>query len=165
MSKRKRTYEWDDPAPHIRQGLTMSGLDYMTAFIQGDIPNAPIARTLGFEGHSIEEGRVVFVGEPNEFVLNPIGTVHGGFLATMLDSALACAIHTTLEQGMLYTTLQLNINYTRAVHLNTGKLYCEATVIHRGRQMATSEATVKDEAGKIYAHGTTTCMIFPIPTE
>jgi uncharacterized protein (TIGR00369 family) len=163
MTQHNRSYTWDDPTPHIDKAKQMSGLEYMRAFINGEIPNAPIAQTMGFRGAEIEYGRVVFVGEPENFHLNPIGTIHGGFAATLLDSALACAVHTTLEQGMIYTTTQLNIHYVRTMMPNMGTIRCEGTVIHRGRKMATAEAEITDNNGKIYAHATTTCLILPIP--
>ncbi len=160
--KQQLIIEWEDPLPHLEKAMSSSGLEYMQAFINGEIPNAPIAQLMGFKGRHVEEGRVAFEGVPDERHYNPIGTVHGGFAATLLDSALACAVHTTLPQGMIYTTAQLNINYTRALRPNTGKVICEARVVHRGNRMATAEATLKDEAGKLYAHGTTTCLIFPL---
>lgn len=160
--KHRLVVEWEDPLPHIEKAMTLTGLEYMQAFVSGDVPNAPIAQLMNFEGQHVEEGRIIFEGTPGERHYNPIGTVHGGFAATLLDSALACAVHTTLPQGMMYTTAQLNINYTRALRPNTGKVICEARVVHRGSRVATAEATLKDEAGKLYAHGTTTCLIFPL---
>lgn len=162
---RSRTYEWQDPTPHVKEGLQMSGLEYMKALADGKFPAPPIAETLNFKVETVEEGLVIFTGEPAEYHYNPIGVVHGGFAATLLDSALGCVVHTTCPQGTGYTTMQLNVNYTRAITKDTGKLYCEAQVIHAGRQMATAEATLKDENGKLYAHGTTTCLIFPLKHE
>jgi len=161
--KFSRTYEWEDPTPHVQAGLQMSGLDYMQALIDGKFPPPPIAQTLGFQLVEVEEGRAVFAGEPAGYHYNPIGVVHGGMAATLLDSALGCAIHTTLPQGIGYTTVQLNVNMVRAITIKTGRIRCEATVIHSGRQMATSQAEVRDSNGKLLAHGTTTCLVFPLP--
>ena len=160
--KRNRAYEWEDPLPGFEQGKAMSGLDYMKALAAGRLPRPPIARTLNFTLVEVEAGRAVFEGWPEEFHYNPIGGVHGGFAATLLDSALGCAVHTTLPQGTAYTTLQLNVNFVRAISTETGMLRCEARVIHQGRQMATAEAALTDADGKLYAHGTTTCLIFPV---
>ena len=160
--ERSRTYTWQDPLPNVKKGLRMDGLSYMQAYIRGEMPNSPIAETMGFTLTKAEKGYALFEGEPQEFHYNPIGVVHGGFASTLLDSALGCCVHTTLEQGIGYTTLQLNINLVRAIALETGNLQCEGHVIHAGRQMATAEATIKDMDGKLYAHGTTTCLIFPL---
>lgn len=162
---RKRSYEWEDPTPFVNEGLSMSGLDYMKALAEGRFPPPPIAKTLNFGVDTVEEGRVIFIGEADEYHYNPIGVVHGGFAATLLDSALGCVVHTMCPKGTGYTTIQLNVNYTRAITQNTGKLYCEATITHSGRQMSTAEATLKDENGKLYAHATTTCLIFPLKRE
>jgi len=131
--------------------------------IAGEIPPPPIAKTLGFLLVAVEEGYALFEGEASEWHYNPIGVVHGGLAATLLDSALGCCVHTMLPQGVGYTTLQLNVNLVRAITQNTGKLRCEGRVVHNGRQMATAEATLKDVNGKVYAHGTTTCLVFPLP--
>lgn len=163
--ERSRTYSWQDPMPNIRKGMSLDGLSYMRMLASGEIPAPPISETLGFSLVKVEKGYALFEGEPQEFHYNPIGVVHGGLAATLLDSALGCCIHTTLEQGIAYTTLQLNVNLIRAITLKTGLLQCEGKVIHSGRQMATAEATVKDANGKLYAHGTTTCLIFPIPQQ
>lgn len=161
--KFSRSYEWEDPMPHVQAGLQMSGIEYMRALAEGKFPPPPISLTLGFYLAEVEEGRAVFEGEPAMYHYNPIGVVHGGLAATLLDSALGCAIHTTLPQGTGYTTVQLNVNLVRAITMNTGKIRCEAKVIHSGRQMATAEADVRDGNGKLLAHGTTTCLVFPLP--
>lgn len=159
---RSRTYEWEDPTPHVELGRTLAGLDYMKLMIAGEIPPPPIAKTLGFLLVHVEHGYAVFEGEGQEWHYNPIGVVHGGLAATILDSALGCSVHTSLPQGVAYTTSQLNVNLVRAITKDTGKLRCEGRVIHSGRQLATAEATLKDMNGKLYAHGTTTCLVFPL---
>ena len=103
----------------------------------------------------------MFTGEPQARHYNPIGTVHGGFAMTLLDSALACAIHSTLAKGETYTTLEIKVNLVRPLTKETGLVRAEGRILHRGRTLATSEGDIKDAGGKLYAHATTTCMIFP----
>jgi uncharacterized protein (TIGR00369 family) len=137
------------------------GLTFLKGIIVGKHPNPPISDLLGFHLTEIEPGRAVFEGLPEFRHYNPIGTVHGGFAATLLDSALGCAIFSTLGQGDAWTTLELKLNFVRAMSKDTGPVRAEGRVIHRGRTVATSEGDLKDGAGKLYAHATTTCMIFP----
>ena len=128
----------------------------------GDLPRPPIGATLNFDPETVEHGRVIFAGTPLFDHYNPIGTVHGGWIAAMLDSALGCAVHSTLAAGSAYTTVEIKVNYLRPVTTATGRMRAEGKVIHVGRSFATAEATLTDEAGKLYAHGTTTCAIFPL---
>jgi uncharacterized protein (TIGR00369 family) len=138
----------------------MSGLEYLRAMFEGRLPAAPIAATMGFRGTEAEEGRVVFVGEPGEYLYNPIGVVHGGFAMTLLDSALGCAVQTTVPQGDRYTSLETKVNFVRPITTDTGRVVCEAKVIHRGRRVATAEGRlVEERSGRTLAHGTTTCLI------
>jgi uncharacterized protein (TIGR00369 family) len=139
---------------------TLSGLEYLQKMIQGEIPSSPIGRLMDMSGAEISEGRVVFSAMPQEFHYNPIGVVHGGFFATLLDSALGCSIHSALPAGVGYTTLELHINFIRAITQTTGMVQAIGEVIHVGRTVATSQARLVDASGKLYAHGTTTCMIF-----
>ena len=145
--------------------LSYSGLDFLQAMVDGKVPNPPISKVLNFHLAEVSEGRAVFEGMPDATLYNPIGTVHGGFAMTLLDSALACAIHTTLAKGETYTTLEIKVNLVRAVTAATGPLRAEARIVHAGRQAATAEARLVDGEGKLYAHGTTTCLVFDIPTE
>ncbi|MCI0713173.1 MAG: PaaI family thioesterase [Chloroflexi bacterium] len=161
---RTRTIHWNDPIPAAQAGMQMSGLDYIRQMIEGKFPPPPIAETLGFTIVEVAEGYAVFEGTPGEYLYNPIGVVHGGWAATLLDSAMGCAVHTTLEQGMIYTTLQININLVRPISLHTGKVRCEATVIHSGRRSATAEGKLFDENSKLLAHGSTTCIVMPLPS-
>jgi uncharacterized protein (TIGR00369 family) len=163
--ERSRTYHWRDPMLSAGAARQMSGLDFMLAILRGEIPIAPIGATMGFELVEVEHGRVVFAGEPQEFHYNPIGVVHGGLAATALDSALGCTVQTTLPAGTGYTTAELHINYVRAMTVKTGRVTCEGKIIHSGRQMAIAEARLIDAGGKLYALGTTTCLIFPLPPE
>jgi len=141
--------------------LSYSGLDFLQAMIDGRVPNPPISKVLDFHLAEVSEGRAVFEGVPDASFYNPIGTVHGGFAMTLLDSALGCAIFSTLAKGEKWTTLEVKVNLTRPILKDTGILRAEGRVIHRGRTVATSEGELKDKAGKLYAHATTTCMIFP----
>ena len=141
--------------------LAYDGLAFLKAIIAGELPAPPITATLGFALVAADHGRAVFEGEPQARHYNPIGSVHAGFAATLLDSALACSVHSTLVKGETYTTLELKMNLVRALTAETGTVAAEARIVHRGRTVATAEATLKDRAGKLYAHATTTCMIFP----
>jgi uncharacterized protein (TIGR00369 family) len=141
--------------------LSHGGLEFLQAIIAGTMPNPPFSETLNFHLSEAEHGRVVFEGHPEERFYNPIGSVHGGYAATLLDSALGCAIFSTLDKGDAWTTLELKINYVRALTKNTGPVRTEGRLIHRGRTVATSEGDLTDSAGKLYAHASTTCMIFP----
>jgi uncharacterized protein (TIGR00369 family) len=157
---RTRTITWEDPMPLAEKIRAMSGLHALRAVQSGELPPPPIAVLLGMSLAEVEEGRVVFTAQPAEFHYNPIGVVHGGLAATLLDSALGCAVHSTLPVGTGYTTLEIKVNFVRAVTRETGQLRCEAHVIHQGGRIATAEGKVTDEQGRLYAHGTTTCMIF-----
>jgi len=158
---RSRTVTWDDPLAAFERGRALSGLDYLRTMIAGELPPPPIAYTLGIALIEAEEGRAVFAAEPAEYHYNPIGVVHGGLAATMLDSATGCAVQTTLPAGVGYTTLELKTNFVRPLTRDTGRVLCEAHVVHRGATIATAEAQLRAEAsGKLLAHGTSTCLIF-----
>lgn len=137
------------------------GLGFLQGIVAGTLPQPPIAATLGFHLIEVESGRALFEGLPEFRHYNPIGTVHGGFAATLLDSALACAIASTMLKGDAWTTLELKLNFVRGLTKDIGPVRAEGRIIHRGRTVATSEGDLKDSAGKLYAHATTTCMIFP----
>jgi uncharacterized protein (TIGR00369 family) len=141
--------------------MATGGLDFLKAMVAGILPQAPMAATLGFRLAEVEQGRAVFEGLPEFRHYNPIGTVHGGFAATLLDSALGCAIFSTLAKGEAWTTLELKLNFVRPLNKDTGAVRAEGRIIHRGRTVATSEGDLRDKAGKLYAHASTTCMIFP----
>jgi uncharacterized protein (TIGR00369 family) len=157
---RSRTLEWSDPVATAAAGAEMAGLDYMRALVAGDLPPAPIAVTMNMRPTQLEEGRVVFSGEPGEEHYNPIGVVHGGYAATLLDSVLGCAVHTTLPAGVGYTSLGLEAKFVRPITRDTGRVLCEANVLYRGRRQATAEARMTAaESGKLLAHGQSTLMI------
>jgi uncharacterized protein (TIGR00369 family) len=157
---RRRTLVWQDPVPTAAAGATMTGMEYMQALVAGELPPPPIAVTLRMGPIELGDGRAVFAGEPGEEHYNPIGVVHGGYAATLLDSALGCAVHTTLPAGVGYTSLGLEAKYVRPITRDTGRVLCEANVLYRGRRQATAEASLKAaEGGKLLAHGVATCMI------
>ncbi|MDF2367526.1 PaaI family thioesterase [Sneathiella sp.] len=139
--------------------MKMTGLEQLQAVIDAGTPPA-IGRTMEFDLSEISFGKAIFTGYPGEKHLNPIGTVHGGYAATLLDSALGCAIHTVLEPGERYTTVDLNVKYLRAMLPGMGKVTATAEVVHKGRKIATSEARLIGEDGKLYATGNTTCAIY-----
>ena len=136
------------------------GLNFLRGIIAGTNPAPPFAEAMDFELVEAEEGRVVFVGTPSARFFNPLGTIHGGWTATILDSAMACAAHATLKPGEGYTTLEMKLNYVRPVMPGNRPLRCEGKLIHRGGSVATSEGKLVDAQGKLLAHGTETCMIF-----
>jgi len=136
------------------------GLSFVRGMMEGRHPHSPYADTMGFELVEVDEGRVVFAGWPSERYLNPIGVVHGGWTATILDSAMAHATQTTLMKGEGHTTIEMNVSYVRPVMPATQPVRCEARLIHRGGRIATTEARLINEQGKLLAHGTETCLIF-----
>ena len=144
--------------------LARDGMSFLQAIVAGELPTPPITETLGFALVEVSEGRAVFAGVPEFKHYNPIGVVHGGYAATLLDSAVGCAVHSTLAKGEGYTTLELKLNLVRAITKETGQVLAEGRILHRGRSVATAEGYLRDEAGKLYAHATTTCMIFPAKT-
>lgn len=160
----ERRHEWGDPAETANAARRMDGMSFLKAMMSGEFPAAPIAHTLGFALVEAEPGRAVFELQPAEFQYNPIGSVHGGVYATLLDSACGCAVHTTLGLGEGYTSLDLTTKFLRGVTVDTGVLRCEGTVVHRGGRMALAEARLTDADGTLYAHATSSCMIFRAPT-
>ena len=139
---------------------TMSGLDIMRAIAIGELPGAPIAQLMGFRAAEVAEGRVVFTSEPGTQHFNPMGQVHGGYAATLLDSCMGCAVQTTLPAGTGYTTLELKVSYVRAMTDQTGVVRAEGSVLHAGRRAAFAEGRLIDARGRLLAHATTTCLIF-----
>ena len=161
-ANRTRTITWQDPLANINQIPEMSGLQFLQAIIAGEIPPPPISQTLNFYLTAVSDGEAIFTGEPAEYHYNPIGSVHGGFIATLLDSAMSCAVQTKIPQGMAYTTLEMKVNFVRPITAVTGKVTCIGTLIHNGRRTATAEGKLLDNNGKLLAHGTTSCLIFSI---
>ena len=161
---RTRTYSWGDPARNSDHIGQTTGLEMLQSMMRRELDPPPIMHTLGMEGFEASEGRAVFTMRAQEFHYNPLGTVHGGVLSTMLDSAAGCAVHTTLPAGWGYTSLDLSTRFLRPVTVDSGLLRCEGTVLNRGRTTALAEARLLDEAGRLVAHATSTCLLFPIPT-
>ena len=159
-TERARTVRWEDPKPGVEAAKTMGGLEYLRAIMRGELPGAPLAHLMDFRFAEVEEGRVVFECVPAEYHYNPIGTVHGGLACALFDSAMGCAVHTELPAGVGYTTVELKVNFLRPITSETGRLRCVGTTIHVGGRVATAEARLTDEGGKLYGHATTTCMIF-----
>jgi len=139
-----------------------SGLDVLQAMLRGELPYPPIARTLDFQLVEVGEGRAVFQGRPGPAHLNPMGTVHGGWYATLLDSALGCAVHTLMPPGRGYTTAELGVNLVKAIPTRVQRVRAEGKVLHCGRQLATAEARLVGPDGTLYAHATTTCLVFEL---
>ena len=159
---RTRTVTWQDPMITARLAGTASGLELLQRMVRGELPSPPIAELLGFRLVRVESGFAVFEIEPREFHYNPIGVVHGGVAGTLLDSAMGCSVHSTLPPKTAYTTLEFKVNLVRAVTKDTGLLRCEGRVVHGGKRAATAEGRLIGTDGKLYAHGSTTCMIFPL---
>jgi uncharacterized protein (TIGR00369 family) len=141
---RERTYSWGDPSLSAGAARTSAGLEVMQALARGELPAPPIIATLGFELDSVEAGRVQFSFEPAEYHYNPIGSVHGGVYATLLDSATGCAVHTMLPAGVGYTSLDLTVKFLRAITVDTGRVRCIGTVPHLGGRTALAQAELRD---------------------
>jgi uncharacterized protein (TIGR00369 family) len=157
---RTRTFSWEDPVATAEAGKRLSGMDYLKAIAAGELPRPPISATMDFGIEVIEDGRVVFVLDPKEFHYNPIGMVHGGVASTLLDSALGCAVHTKLPAGAGYSSIDIKVNFLRPISHKTGRIYCEGVVVHFGSKIAFAEGRITDKNGKLYAHGTSSLMLF-----
>ena len=156
------------PGPGVArldQVVGLTGLELMQAMLNAELPYAAIAKTLDFLIVEVGEGTAIFQGTPRAEHLNPMGTVHGGWFATLLDSALGCAVHTRMEPGRGYTTAELGINLVKAVTPKVQRVRAEGRVIHSGRQLATAEARLVGPDGTLYAHATTTCLVFDLPAQ
>ena len=158
-AERTRTYSWDDPFTVVAAAAEQPGLEVLRRIVNGDLPPPPIARTLDFELVEVEEGRVVFESMPAEFHYNPIGVVHAGYTVTLLDSAMGCAFITTADAGTRWTTLELKTSFTRALTVDTGRVRCIGTLLHRGRRVSTTEARLEDAQGRLCAHATSTILV------
>jgi uncharacterized protein (TIGR00369 family) len=148
-------------APLPREDIArLSGLEVLEGILRGDLPAAPFAAATGIEPVHVEPGLVVFEGQPSASFLNPLGSVHGGWIATLLDSAMACAVHSQLAPGQAYTTVEMKVSYLRAIGASSPRVRCEGRIVHLGGRLAVAEGRVTDGAGRLLAHGTETCMIF-----
>jgi uncharacterized protein (TIGR00369 family) len=160
---RSRTVSWDDPLAGAANIPNMTGLEYLDAMLQGRIPGPPIAQLMGFTLTAAAVGEAVFECAPDESVYNPIGTVHGGLVCTLLDSACGCAVQSTLDRGYGYTSIDLTVSYLRPVYADSGRLRCVGRVVKPGRRVAFAEAEVVDEAGRVVARATSSLLVFPLP--
>jgi uncharacterized protein (TIGR00369 family) len=165
VATRSRTFAWSDPAPTAAQLGRRSGRDLLRAMVSGELPAPPAMQLLGVERLEVAEGRAAVVMAPREFHYNPLGTVHGGILATLLDTAAGCAVHSTLSAGVGYTSLDLTVKFLRPVTVASGALRCEGTVLSRGRTTALAEARLTDAKGRLVAHATSSCLLFETGAE
>lgn len=149
-----------DEEKTVEERRHLSGLEYMRQLLTGEREPSGMARLMNMRLIEVEEGRAVFAVEPDERHYNGLGIAHGGLAATLLDSALGCAINTVMPAGRVFTTLEMKINYVRPMRRETGEVRCEARVLHVGSRVATAEGDIVDASGKLYAHGTATCMLF-----
>lgn len=160
---RSRTYDWEDPAVSAAAVGRYSGLDFLREVQAGRLPAPPVAATLGMTLEEVEHGRAVFALVPGEEHYNPIGSVHGGVYATLLDSAAGCAVQSVLPPAMGYTSLDLNVKFLRPVTVDTGRIRAVGTVLNSGRRTALAQAELLDAAGRLLAHTTSSCLLFPVP--
>lgn len=158
-SPRTRTITWEDPAAVGSRAVAMSGLEAMQAMQTGKLPPPPVAMLIDIQPTDVSPGRVVFELEPAEYQYNPLGSVHGGILATLMDTSMSCAVHTMLSAGSGYSTVDLSAKFVRPVRVDTGILRSEGSVVHFGSRTATAQCQVTDSAGKVYAHGAVTCLL------
>jgi uncharacterized protein (TIGR00369 family) len=155
---RRREVSWEDPMVGAALALDLSGLDYLRAIAEGHIPPPPIAVLLGMGVVDVQPGRVIFSLEVGEHLYNPIGSVHGGVFCTLLDSAMGCAVHSTLDRGQAYATLELKVNLVKALTVNTPSVVATGQVISAGRRIVTASGQITGPDGALYAHATTTCL-------
>lgn len=160
--ERTREHRWVDPAIALASLSRLSGLEFLQEMTAGRVPSPPISSTLDFADFTVEPGRVTVELDPAEFHMNPLGTVHGGVIAALLDTACACAVHTTLPAGTGYTSLDLNTRFLRPVRAGGGRIRCVGTVLTSGSRTATAQAHLLDAGDRLLAHATSSCLIFPI---
>lgn len=156
---RTRTYSWEDPALIARAAAEQDGLEFLRAGVDGAGRIAPIGATVGFVLVAVERGEVTFALDPAEHQYNPIGSVHGGVYATVLDSAAGCAVHSTLVRGERYTSLDLSVKFLRGITLESGRVTCTGRVRHAGRRTALAEAELVDGEGRLLATATSSCLV------
>ena len=156
---RERVHSWTDPLRTAAVAAETDGLTFLLKLIAGEVPPPPIATTLGFTLAEVEPGRAVFVLEPGEYHYNPIGSVHGGVYATLLDSAAGCAVHSMLPAGVRYTSLDLSVKFLRGLGSGSGPVRCEGVLLHLGGRTALAEARLFDGAGRLCAHATSSCLL------
>lgn len=160
---REKLIQWTDPMETAALLSSLGGLEGLQAMLHGEIPPPPIAKLFGFRFQAVEKGKVQMSIIPDETHYNVIGMVHGGVMATLLDTVMGCSVATMLTKDRAYTTLNISVNYTRAITLKTGEVFAEGTIVHAGRSTAIAHGRVVDAAGKLYATADTTCMLFDRP--
>ncbi|MEO1370663.1 MAG: PaaI family thioesterase [Acidobacteriota bacterium] len=159
---RQRSSQWYDPRIYrraIADGRFETGRDMLQAIVDGELPPPPIAETLGYRASEFGDGLATFTLVPSESHYSPLGMVHGGVFATLLDTSMACAIHTRLPINVPYTTLELKVNYVKPMKVETGEVQCHGKVVHLGRSTAIAEGRIVDGRDRLIAHATTTCLI------
>jgi uncharacterized protein (TIGR00369 family) len=163
QTARSRTYSWSDPAAYAALIGTRTGLELLRAMSTGELPAPPVMHLIDMAGMEVEEGSVTVYLDPQEFHYNPLGSVHGGVLSTLLDTAAACSVHSTLPAGVGYTSLDLTVKFLRPVTVASGRITCRGSVLQRGRRTALAEARMTDAQGRLVAHATSSCLIFEAP--
>lgn len=161
-SRRERIVRWEDPLVVARMARELSGIELFRSLLAGGGAPPPISQLMGQTLEEVEEGRIVMKLVPGEHLYNPIGMVHGGAMATLLDSVMGCAVHTMLPKGRAYTTLEIKVNYLRAITVDSGAISGEGRAVHVGRRSAVAEGKAFDSAGKLVATASTTCMVFDV---
>jgi uncharacterized protein (TIGR00369 family) len=161
--ERTRTFDWTDPTVHAAMIGRQSGLELLRAMAAGDFPAPPIMRLIDMAGMEVEEGSVTLHLDPQEFHYNPLGTMHGGVISTLLDTAAACSVHSTLPAGIGYTSLDLSVKFLRPVTLATGRIVCTGSVLQKGRRTALADARLTDADNRLLAHATSSCILFEMP--
>ena len=148
----------------ISEVFAMPGVEFLTGVMEGRFPHPPISDPMQMHLSTVENGLVVFLSEPSERLLNPIGSIHGGYAMTLLDSCMGCAVHSTLQAGEAYITVEAKVNMVRPIQPDTGQVRAEGTIVHRGRTIATADGKLYSPAGKLLAHASTTCSIMAAPS-
>jgi len=161
MAGNERSYGWSDPDELAQAFRRLPGLEFLRRMMTGELPRPGIQQTLAFRLVEVSEGRAVFQGRAEPWTLNPAGGVHGAWYAALLDSCMGCAVHSTLPAGWGYTTLEYKINLVRGATPDAGELIAQGRTLHRGRSTATAEGSLVGPDGRLYAHGSTTCLLFP----
>ena len=156
---RHKTVSWHDPAVAAAAAPSLRGIDFLRAIAANTLPAPPIAALFGMELRELDEGRVVFACRPDESVYNPIGVVHGGLVCTLADTVAACAVHSTLDAGTAYTSIDLNVSYLRPVTADSGELVATGAVTRAGRRVSFARAEIVDEAGRLVAIATSSCLV------
>ncbi|MGG5577975.1 PaaI family thioesterase [Myroides sp. C15-4] len=160
MSKNTRTYTWEAPTAVLEEAKNLTGYEILVRVLEGTLPQAPTLDTIGSTLRTVEKGQAVFELQPSVFLYNLIGTIHGGVISTVLDTAIGCSLLTTLAAGESFTSLDLKVNFLKKITKDSPVLHTHTTIIHQGRTTAYMESRLLDQAGTVYAHAVSTCMIF-----